>query len=107
MNTTERKISQSLISIGRREKLEKQISKEMKNKISYIEESILERRNFSRSQRYLKSIRKAPNLTFVVKPGNKEQTKESEKCNMFKDHLFSVFNKNIQATPTGTPQQRN
>ena len=75
----------------------------MENDLIEFEKSIFEERLFSRIQKYLKSIRKSPEIPPVVKNGSKEPVSKTEQCNMFNDYFISVFNKQTLEMPSTTP----
>ena len=97
------KRTQTLATILKRKKLEGRVSKAMENDLIEFEKSIFEERVFSRIQKDLKSIRKSPEITSVVKNGSKESVSKTEQCNIFNDHFISVFNKQTLEMPSTTP----
>ena len=103
LETITAKQTQKLATILKRKKLEGRVAKAMENDLIEFEKSVFEDRVFSRLQRYLKSIRKSPEIPPVVKNGSKESVSETEQCNMFNDYFISVFNKQTLEMPSTTP----
>ena len=62
--------------------------------------SKIEYRVFSQIQKYLKSIRKSPEIPPVLKNGSKESVSKTEQCNMFNDYFI---NKQTLEMPSTTP----
>ena len=65
--------------------------------------SIFEETVFSRKQKYLKSIRKSPEIPPVSKNAIKESVSETGQCNMLNDYFISVFDKQTFEMPSTTP----
>ena len=103
LETITAKRTQTLATILKRKKLEGRVSKAMENDLIEFENSIFEERVFSRIQKYLKSIRKSPEIPPDVKNGTLESVSKTEQCNMFNDYFISVFNKQKLEMPSTTP----
>ena len=66
--------------------------------------SKIEYRVFSRIQKYLKSIRKSPEIPPVLKNGSKESVSKTEQCNMFNDYF--IIKQTLEMPSTTPPLNR-
>ena len=83
--------------------MEGRVSMAMQNDVFEFGKSIFEDNVFSRIQKYLKSIRKSPEIPPVSKNAIKESVSETEQCNMFNDYFICVFDKQTFEMPSTFP----
>ena len=92
LKTVASKNPRTLALVIKREKLEGQVQEALQGDLENFEKTVFEVKVFSRIQKYLKAIRKTPEIPPVVKYDDKESFCGDEQCNMFNDYLLSVFN---------------
>ena len=73
--------------------MEKEILEASEEDLSQFETKVFKARLFSRIQKYLKRVRKAPIILPTVRNGSNVSTNSDGKSELFNDYIVSVWQK--------------
>ena len=100
------KMSQNLRRLLKIKRLEKEIETKKAEDLASFEENVFKSRQFSQIQKYLKCIRKNPQIPPTVKLNNIEASDDTEKANLFNTYFCSVFNDSETEPNTDSPTEQ-
>ena len=103
-NTIRKRANILLSKLTKLKLFEKKIKESSENYLApaEFEKTVLEGRIFSKLQKCLKCVRKAPSLLPTLKSGKLKSNEDCGKIELLKDYFTSVFDQKTTPIPTGT-----